>query len=313
MPLSQRTIPFFARLLDSILASRALFPLLQTHAQALTSGTAPSDLLRTKLSAAYARCGRLRDAQLLFLRANRRPLFLYNALLRGYADLGLLPPSLRLRRQLLLHGKTPNPQTISSLLRACASSASLRHGKVLHSSAIAVGLSSSASVTNSLISMYAKCGDLSLARELFERMPARNLASWTAMVGGLAAHGCSSEALKVFDEMLSLGEKPDAMAVTAALSACCRGGWVEVGGRIFEEMEGRFGVRPTLEHYTCLVELMGRAGRVEEAERLVMGMEFEPDEALWGALLAACRAHGKLDVALRVAKRACSSSSSSSS
>ena len=154
--------------------------------------------------------------------------------------------------------------------------------------------------------MYAKCGDLFFAKYLFEKMSDRNVVTWTAMIGGLGAHGFSREALKVFDEMVQAGVQPDAMVITAVLSACVHGGLVEDGERAFREMEERFGVKPTVEHVTCMVEIMGRAGRLEEAEVLVEGMECEPDEALWGALLCACKAHGKLDMALRVAQKACS-------
>lgn len=301
-------VPFYAGLLDSIFAARDLLALRRAHAVVVSVGIAGNDLLRTKLSGSYAQCGCLREARHIFARANRRPIFLYNALIRAYADRRLFLSSLRLYREMLLEGKPPDPRTLSSVLRPCAAVASLRYGRLLHCTAVTAGLSSEVAVANSLVAMYAKCGDLSTARHLFDRMSNRTLVSWTAMVSGLGAHGRSEDALKLFDEMMEAGERPDAMAITAVLSACSHGGMVQAGERLFRAMEESFGVKPTVEHYTCMVDMMGRAGRLEDAERLVQGMDCTPDEALWGALLSACKAHGKLDVALRVAQRACSAS-----
>lgn len=296
-------VPFYASLLDVIFAARDVRALRRTHAAILATGVAHHDLLRTKLSACYAQCGRLREARHIFARANRRPAFLYNALIRAYADRGLYLPSVALYREMVLEGKPPDPRALASALRSCAALASLRLGCIFHAAAVAAGISSEAVVANSLVAMYAKCGDIASARNVFVRTPQRTLVSWTAMIAGLGAHGRSEHALELFAEMLEAGERPDAKTITAVLAACSHGGLVDAGEKLFRGMEERFGVRPTVEHYTCMVDMLGRAGRVEEAEALVGKMEEAPDEALWGALLAACRAHGKLDAALRVARK----------
>ncbi|MQL87224.1 hypothetical protein Taro_019763 [Colocasia esculenta] len=296
-------VPFYATLLDSIFCACDVRALRRAHAVMLAAGVAHHDLLRTKLSACYAQCGCLREARHIFARANRRPAFLYNALIRAYADRGLYLPSVALYREMALEGKPPDPRALASALRSCAALASLRLGRLLHVAAVVEGLTSEAVVVNSLVAMYAKCGDIASARNLFDGMPQRTVVSWTAMIAGLGAHGRAEHALELFDEMLETGERPDAKAITAVLAACSHGGLVEAGERLFRGMEERFGVRPTVEHYTCMVDMLGRAGRVEDAEALVGEMEGAPDEALWGALLAACRAQGKLHAALRVAQQ----------
>lgn len=148
--------------------------------------------------------------------------------------------------------------------------------------------------------MYAKCGDLETARKTFDGMPVRNEVSWSALMAGYGMHGMCGEVFRLFDEMLEAGGSPDGVTFTTVLTSCSHSGLTDKGKEYFELMQSGFGIIPALEHYTCMVDMLGRVGRVEEAEELISGMEMEPDEALWGALLSACRIHGKVEVAERV-------------
>ncbi|KAJ8618082.1 hypothetical protein MRB53_014268 [Persea americana] len=294
------SIPFYASLLESSSSAKTIQKL---HARLLTLGIAHHDFIRAKLVSSYALCGRMRDATHIFSRTNRRTTFLYNSIIKGYGSLNLFHLSLRTYLLMLQHGRPPDRRTLPSVLKSCAGLPSLHLGRQVHVSVLVRGFSSDVATSNSLISMYAKSGDLDSARHLFDGMPDRNSITWSAMIAGYGSHGLSREALGLFGEMLDAGELPDGVTFTAVLTACGRGGMVEMGWRVWEMMEGRFGVRPGLEHYTCMVDMLGRVGRVEEAEAFIEGMDEEPDGAVWGALLGACKMHGKLDVAERVAER----------
>lgn len=188
------------------------------------------------------------------------------------------------------------------VLKSCAAlrPPSLRLGRQVHGAVLVNGYALDLANSNALISMYAKCGDLVGARKVFDGMLVRNEISWSAIMAGYGMHGPFDEVFELFDRMVEAGEKPDGVTFTTVLTACSHGKLTEKGKEYFEMMERRFGVKPVLEHYTCMVDLLGRAGQVEEAEELVLGMTVEPDAALWGALLGACKIHGKVEVAERV-------------
>lgn len=189
------------------------------------------------------------------------------------------------------------------MLKSCSGLSALRLGKQVHGALLVNEFSSDLANSNALISMYAKCGDLGCARKVFDGMRERNEVTWTTMMAGYGMHGMFGEVFAMFDGMVEAGGRPDGVSFTAVLTACSHGGFVEKGREYFEMMEMRFGVRPGLQHYTCMVDMLGRVGEVEEAERLILRMDVEPDEALWGALLGACRTHGKVEVAERIAER----------
>ncbi|KAM0939744.1 putative tetratricopeptide-like helical domain superfamily [Dioscorea sansibarensis] len=297
-------IPLYAALLDRCYAARDLCSLLRAHARILTTGLTDHDLLRTKLCAAYARCDRLHESLLLFSFATRRPAFLYNSLIRAHADRFQFASALFFFQLMLSDGVAANPACVASTLRCVAGVASLRLGHLLHSHAVVSSLfSQDPSIPNSLISMYSGCGDLPSARKVFDEMRHRkNMISYTSMISALGTHGRSKEAYSLFEETVDEGARPDSKAITAVLAACAREGMVEEGRRVFKMIRAkRFGaVSMGVEHYTCMVDLLGTAGLVEEAEVLIEGMDGEPDEAMLTALLKACQAHGKLDTVERV-------------
>ena len=150
--------------------------------------------------------------------------------------------------------------------------------------------------------MYSKCGDLGSAQKVFDEMSERNVVSFSAMMGGYALYGRCREVFELFERMIFDGLEPDGPIFTAVLAACSHGGLVEKGKEYLEMMKD-FGLRVGLEHCTCMVDMLGRAGRLEEAGAIVEEMGVAPDEVLWSALLAACRTYGKVEVAERLAEK----------
>jgi pentatricopeptide repeat protein len=156
---------------------------------------------------------------------------------------------------------------------------------------------------NSLIDMYAKCGSLEDALKVFNKMPSRDVVTWNAMIGGYAIHGHGKEALKQFEQMHEEGVQPDDTTFVCLLSACSHSGLVDEGLRFYSSMSTVYMISANLQHYTCMVDLLGRAGCLHEAENMVLAMPYKPQVAAWRALLGACRIHGNVEMGERVAKQ----------
>ncbi|XAR48731.1 hypothetical protein NMG60_11031644 [Bertholletia excelsa] len=301
MPASNDLVPFYATLLDLCSSTKNLKKLKQVHAQTVACGVSRHDFIRAKLVSSYSACGQMLEASFIFSLTNRQPTFLYNSLIRGFTSLYLFHHSLSLFRQMLVACKPVDRYTLPAVLKSCAGLSVLRLGKQVHVAVLVHGFAMDVANSNALITMYSKCGDLVCARKMFDRMPERNSITWCAMIAGYGMHGNYGEVFALFEQMMIEGILPDGATFTAVLTACSHGGLLDKGREYFKMMGARFGMTPRLEHYTCMVDMLGRAGHLEEAEALIMGMEIDPDEALWGALLGACKIHGKVDVADRVA------------
>ncbi|XP_043725303.1 pentatricopeptide repeat-containing protein At3g46790, chloroplastic-like [Telopea speciosissima] len=300
----QHIIPLYSSLIESCSSTKNLNTLRKIHAQIVTVGISYHDFMRAKLVSSYAACAQMHEAALIFSCTNRQSTFLYNSMIRGYASLNLFRQALTVHRHMLLTGKQHDRRTLPSVLKCCAGLSALHLGRQVHVAVLVHGFTDDLATSNALVTMYSKCGDLRTARKVFDEMTERNSVTWSAMIAGYGIHGRSTEAVRLFEEMLDVGESPDAVTFTTVLTACSHGGLTELGRKLFEMMEeGKFGVGPGLEHYTCMVDMLGRAGHVEDAEALIERMKVEPDEALWGALLGACRLHGKIEVAERVAEK----------
>ncbi|XP_057953122.1 pentatricopeptide repeat-containing protein At5g59600 [Malania oleifera] len=205
-------------------------------------------------------------------------------------------------KQMLDQGFYPRSNTISALLPACAGVADLRRGKEIHGHALVIGVEEDVYVTSALVDMYAKCGLIYEAKKLFYEMCRRNTATWNSMIFGYANHGYCNEAVELFHHMEQGEEKPDHLTFTAVLTACSHAGMVELGQILFHSMQDKYRIKPRLEHYTCMVDLLGRAGRLAGAYDLIKAMPIEPDLFVWGALLGACRNHGNIELAEIAAK-----------
>ncbi|KAM7470656.1 hypothetical protein LguiA_008839 [Lonicera macranthoides] len=303
MPTPRDVIPVFVSLIDLCSATKNSRKLKQLHARIITTGISHHDFIRAKLVSSYSTCAQMFEATFIFSLTNRQSTFLYNSLIRGFSSLNLFSESLSVFRQMLAALKPIDSQTLPVVLKSCAALSAFRLGQQVHAAVWKNGFASDVANSNALITMYAKCGELISARRVFDEVPARNQITWSAMMAGYGIHGNSGEVFGLFNRMVDSGVLPDEVTFTAVLTSCSHGGFTDKGREYFEMMQRRFCLRPGLEHYTCMVDMMGRAGRLEEAEALIEGMEVDPDEPLLAALLGACKIHGKVEVAERVAEK----------
>ncbi|KAF3454665.1 hypothetical protein FNV43_RR05113 [Rhamnella rubrinervis] len=201
-------------------------------------------------------------------------------------------------KKMLDQGFCPTSATISSLLPVCAAMANVRHGKEIHGYALVIGVEEDVFVRSALVDMYTKCGFIYEGRTLFSKMSERNTVTWNSMIFGYANHGYCNEAIELFNLMRKEDErKLDHLTFTAVLTACSHAGMIELGESLFLLMQEKYRIIPRLEHYACMVDLLGRAAKLSEAYDMIKTMPIEPDLFVWGALLGACRNHGNIDLA----------------
>uniref|UniRef100_A0A0E0F701 DYW domain-containing protein n=1 Tax=Oryza meridionalis TaxID=40149 RepID=A0A0E0F701_9ORYZ len=194
-------------------------------------------------------------------------------------------------------GEEPTDFMVSSALTTCAGLLGLDLGRALHAVAVRSCIDANIFVASALVDMYGKCGCVEDAEQIFYETPHRNLVTWNAMIGGYAHIGDAQNALLVFDDMTRSGETaPNYITLVNVITSCSRGGLTKDGYELFETMRERFGIEPRTEHYACVVDLLGRAGMEEQAYEVIQGMPMRPSISVWGALLGACKMHGKTEL-----------------
>eukprot|EP01018_Ginkgo_biloba_P023741 Gb_23967 [translate_table: standard] len=250
----------------------------------------------------YAKCGSVDIAFQLFDKMSQRNVVSWNAMIAGYTQNGHISEALKIFRQMHLKGIKPDAVTLTTILPACAHLAALRQGKEIHDYIIRSRFESDVFVGNALIDMYAKCGRIESGRQVFEKMCQRNVVSWNSMIAGHGMHGQGESALNLFHQMQETGMKPNDITFVALLSACSHAGLVDEGCKFFDCMIQDYCTAPTLQHYACIVDLLGRAGYLDEAHDFIQKMPLEPDAGIWGALLGACRIHCNTSLAEHVSR-----------
>eukprot|EP00267_Zea_mays_P032893 XP_008666901.2 pentatricopeptide repeat-containing protein At1g59720, chloroplastic/mitochondrial-like [Zea mays] len=241
-------------------------------------------------------CGRPGAALAVFRRIPDRSLVSWNTAVDALAGNGdhLAALDLFQEMQRNMPDLAPDAYTVQSVLGACAATGALSLGFYAHALLLRVlggasPVSRDVLINNSLVDLYGKCGAVELAREVFDRMSERDLASWNTMVLALANHGRIQDSLDLFDRMMRVeGLVPNAITFVAVLSACNHGGLVDEGRRYFAAMVSEHGIRPRIEHYGCMVDILARAGFIEEALDVVARMNCRPDSIIWRSMLDAC-------------------------
>lgn len=279
-------------------------------ARALFDGMRPDPhvVSVTAMLSCYAKMGQLDDARGLLDALPRKDLVCWNAMMDGYTQHGRPSEALRLFRQMLRSGVEPDEVSVVLALSAVAQLGTAESGRWLHSFVANGGRRArvrlNARVGTALVDMYYKCGSLEEAVAVFRDLGGegdRDVVAWNAMINGYAMHGRSREALEAFGQLRAQGLWPTDITFIGVLNACSHSGLVDEGRALFAAMEEEYGIVPKVEHYGCMVDLLGRAGRVEEAFDLVQSMKAKPDAAMWASLLGACRLHKNLALGQRVA------------
>lgn len=206
--------------------------------------------------------------------------------------------TLRLLHLMQLEGVKPNEITFTSVISACANVAALEQGNQVHASIIKNGYIFYDKLANALVDMYSKCGKLGYARQMFDKMPQRDVVSWTTILAAYGKQGHGKEVVKLFEQMQMAGIRPNHVTFLTVLSACSHAGLLEEGLHYFHSMsqDNHNGILPTAEHYACVVDLLGRAGCLVEAHDVISKIPFEPTADIWGSLLGASRIHNNIEL-----------------
>lgn len=256
----------------------------------------------TILISCYVAFGMVDEARAAFEGVMEKDTTCWTAMIDGLARNGRMSEALELFRRMQREEVRPNEVTLVCVLSACSQLGALELGRWVHSYVGKYGIQLNVFLGSALIDMYCRCGSLEDARKVFAEMPHRDVVSYNAMIGGLALHGRSSDAVELFQTMVARGLRPTAATFVGVLNACSHGGLVELGFQIFEAMQQDHGMEPQIEHYGCMVDLLARVGRLQEAyEFITQRMKMEPDHVIWCSLLGACKLHRDLPLGEKIA------------
>ncbi|XP_050225292.1 pentatricopeptide repeat-containing protein At5g66520-like [Mercurialis annua] len=254
------------------------------------------------LVSGLAKNGMVREAREVFDEMPVRDDISWSSMIDGYVKGGFYKEALEVFDLMQKQEIKPKKHVLSSVLAACANVGALDQGRWIHSYVRRNPIYLDAILGTALADMYAKCGRLDMAWDVFETMKEKEVFTWNAMICGLAMHGRAEDAIDMFFKMQREKFRPNGITFVGLLNACAHKGMVGEGLRMLDSMERVYDIVPQLEHYGCVVDLLGRAGKLEEAEELIFSMPIEPNAAVWGALLGACRIHGNATLGERVGK-----------
>ncbi|XP_057421448.1 pentatricopeptide repeat-containing protein At5g27110-like isoform X2 [Lotus japonicus] len=287
----------FCCVFNSIAALKCLKSLKETHGMALKCGFDAMKISASNaLADAYAKCESLEAVEKVFNRMEAKDIVSWTTMVTAYCQYSEWGKALAIFSQMCNEGFAPNHFTFSSVITACGGLCSLEHGQQIHGLICKARLDTDSCIESALIDMYAKCGNLMEAKKIFERISNPDVVTWTAIISTYAQHGLVEDALELFRKMEQSAAKVNAVTLLCVLFACSHGGMVEDGMKIFHQMEDTYGVVPEMEHYACVVDLLGRVGRMDEAVEFIYKMPIEPNEMVWQTLLGACRIHGNAEL-----------------
>jgi pentatricopeptide repeat protein len=266
----------------------------EIHARIIRVGYAFDLFVSNALSDMYSKCGHLSLARNVF-NISVKDKVSYNILITGYSQTTNSSESLNLFSEMRLSGMMPDIVSFIGIISACANLASIKQGKEIHGHLIRKLFHTHLFVANSLLDLYTKCGRIDLATKIFDRIQHKDVASWNTMILGYGMLGELETAMNLFEAMKEDGVEYDSVSFIAVLSACSHGGLIEKGNKYFKKMKDH-NIEPTHMHYACMVDLLGRAGQIEEAADLIRGLSIKPDANIWGALLGACRIYGNVEL-----------------
>ncbi|GAB4860089.1 Pentatricopeptide repeat-containing protein crr2, chloroplastic [Ancistrocladus abbreviatus] len=272
----------------------------EIHGHILRHGFESHVHIMTTLLDMYARFGGVWSASHVFDEMPVKNVVSWSAMIACYAKNGRPVEALNLFHEMLqTNDSVPTSVTIVSVLQACAALAVLGQGKLIHGYVLRRGLDLILPVDSALLKMYARCGDLELAQRVFDKMDRRDVISWNSLISSYGIHGFGTKAIQMFDEMITRGITPSPVSFVSVIGACSHSGLVNEGKRLFNSMVKQYGISPSMEHYACMVDLLGRANQLYEAALIIEEMEIDPGPKVWGSLLGSCRIHCNVELAER--------------
>ncbi|XP_059655844.1 pentatricopeptide repeat-containing protein At2g02980, chloroplastic [Cornus florida] len=293
----------FPSLLKACAASEALEEGKQLHCLAIKQSQSDNIYVYPTLISMYTGCSDMDSARRVFDRILEPCVVTYNSIITGYARCSQPNEALSLFRELQASDLKPTDVTMLSIISSCALLGALDLGKWIHDYVRQNGFDQYVKVNTALIDMYAKCGSLDDAVSVFECMAFRDTPAWSAMIMAYAIHGHGHKAISMFEEMRRARVQPDEITILGYLYACSHAGLVEEGCRCFYSMRNIYGIIPRMKHYGCMVDMLGRAGRLVDAYHFIEELPIKPTAILWRTLLSACSSHGNLELGNRVMER----------
>ncbi|XP_015576524.2 pentatricopeptide repeat-containing protein At3g49170, chloroplastic [Ricinus communis] len=274
----------------------------QFYAHAVKLGFASVNCVGNSLISMYSRCDNMENARKAFDVLFEKNLVSYNTIVDAYAKGLNSEEAFELFNEIEDTGFVVNAFTFASLLSGASSIGAIGKGEQIHARILKSDFKTNLHISNALISMYSRCGDIEAAFQVFNGMGDRNVISWTSMITGYAKHGFAVRALETFHKMLETGVKPNEITYIAVLSACSHVGLISEGWKHFKSMKMEHGIVPRMEHYACMVDLLGRSGCLEEAMEFINSMPFEADPLVLRTFLGACRLYGNIELGKHAAK-----------
>ncbi|KAL8088310.1 pentatricopeptide repeat-containing protein At2g41080 [Apium graveolens] len=273
----------------------------QVHGYVVKSGFLVSLVVGSSLAHMYMKCGDFGEGERLITRMPVSSLVACNTLIAGRAQRGLSEGALDQYNLMKMAGFKPDKITFVSVLSSCADLATIGQGQQVHADALKSGACSSIAVLSSLVSMYSRCGCLDDSIKAFLENEDADVVLWTSMIAAYGFHGRGKEAIQLFNQMEQKELEANEVTFLSLLYACSHCGMKDDGLAYFNLMMDKYGLKPRVEHYTCMVDLLGRSGRLEEAEAFVRSMPVKADAVIWKTLLSACKTYKNADMAKRIA------------
>lgn len=270
---------------------------IQIHGHVFKAGVGDDIFVQNGLISMYGKCGAIKHACDVFETMDEKSVASWSAIIGAHACAEMWHECLMLLGDMSKEGHwRAEESTLVSVLSACTHLGSPNLGRCIHGILLRNISELNVVVKTSLIDMYVKSGCLEKGVCVFQNMTGKNRYSYTVMISGLAIHGHGTEALQVFSEMLEEGLAPDDVVYVGVLSACSHAGLVNEGLQCFKNMQFEHKIKPTVQHYGCMVDLLGRAGMLREAHELIKSMPIKPNDVVWRSLLSACKVHLNLEI-----------------
>ncbi|CAN6459147.1 unnamed protein product [Victoria cruziana] len=267
----------------------------QLHGYIVKEGIPLNAFVGSALIGMYGKHGATRKAELVFNKIDMKDLITWNTMIAAFTKNGQATKAVQLFCQMKEENIEVDNYTFASVLAACADVTAAAQGRQVHSLILKSKLVADTAVVNALITMYSRIGCIDEAEQLFAKLGDKNLLSLTAMISGYAQNGDAAEAIKLFNQMQSFNIQPTGVTFVAVLTACSHAGLTEEAEQYFDTMETAYRIAPGYEHYACMVDILARAGRLQDAENFILQMPYEPKALVWKMLLSACRTYGDLD------------------